>query len=219
MTYPELLALLLADARLPAAGHTQSGGLEPALLGGMAPSRVRDYMAARLETVTRVEAATAVVTRARLLGDKPLTPVLRAWSARTPSPAVRSNAHLQGRALLRLTRTLWPGHRQLSLDGPLTPRAMVLGAIAAVAGIDAAALTRVVAYDDLQTVASAALKLHPDDPARTTGWVHDCFPLVDLLTAEVATLTDPADIPCVGAPQFEVWAQAHATTPRRLFSA
>jgi urease accessory protein len=36
--HPELLLMLLADARLPTSGHTQSGGLEPALLGGLDPA-------------------------------------------------------------------------------------------------------------------------------------------------------------------------------------
>ncbi|MDQ2758215.1 MAG: urease accessory protein UreF, partial [Actinomycetota bacterium] len=57
--------MLLADARLPTSGHTQSGGLEPALLGGLEPAQVRDYCRTRLETVTRTEAAVAVVARAR----------------------------------------------------------------------------------------------------------------------------------------------------------
>ncbi|MBE9928093.1 urease accessory protein UreF, partial [Cellulosimicrobium cellulans] len=54
---------LLADARLPTGGHTQSAGLEPALRAGMPAARVPDYVRARLATVTRTEAATAVVAR------------------------------------------------------------------------------------------------------------------------------------------------------------
>jgi hypothetical protein len=36
LSYPEYAAMLLADGRLPVGGHTQSAGLEPALLGGLA---------------------------------------------------------------------------------------------------------------------------------------------------------------------------------------
>jgi len=35
----------------------------------------------------------------------------------------------------------------------------------------------------------------------------------------VAPLTDPADIPAGGAPLVELWAEIHATTTERLFSA
>ncbi len=54
-------SMLLADARLPTGSHTQSGGLEPALLDGMAVGSVPDYLAARLGTVVRVDAGVAVV--------------------------------------------------------------------------------------------------------------------------------------------------------------
>ncbi len=40
------LALLLADARLPVAGHTQSGSLEPALAAGL-PVDIPAYSALR----------------------------------------------------------------------------------------------------------------------------------------------------------------------------
>ena len=59
--HPELLLMLLADARLPTSGHTQSGGLEAALLGGLEPAHLDEYCRTRLETVTVTEAATAVV--------------------------------------------------------------------------------------------------------------------------------------------------------------
>ncbi|HEY3559493.1 MAG TPA: urease accessory UreF family protein [Kribbella sp.] len=64
----ELVAMMLADGRLPAGGHTQSGGLEPAVRAGLGAdgkelADVAAYARDRLRTVTRVEAATAVVTR------------------------------------------------------------------------------------------------------------------------------------------------------------
>ncbi len=71
----------------------------------------------------------------------------------------------------------------------------------------------------MQTVASAALKLLPLDPAVTTSWVHDALPLVADLADAVADLTEPGRIPANAAPQTELWAQAHATSTRRLFSA
>jgi urease accessory protein len=96
---------------------------------------------------------------------------------------------------------------------------MALAAAATAVGLPPAQLARVVGYDDLQTVASAALKLLPLDPAETTGWVHDALPLVAEVSDAVAHLTDPADIPATAAPQSELWAEAHGRSTRRLFSA
>src|SRR6266516_3660343 len=65
---PEVVALMLADARLPTGGHTQSAGLEPAVRAGLGAEGkqlgdVVSYARDRLRTVTRVEAAVAVVAR------------------------------------------------------------------------------------------------------------------------------------------------------------
>jgi urease accessory protein len=95
----------------------------------------------------------------------------------------------------------------------------VLGAVAAEAGLPALELGRVVGYDDVQTVLAAGLKLLPLDPADATAWCVELLPDVDRLAHEVSTLTAATDIPATGSPQIEGWAQAHARTTRRLFSA
>ena len=117
---PELVALMLADARLPTGGHTQSAGLEPAVRAGLGAdgtrlSDVAGYAADRLRTITRVEAATAVVARYCALGGESgqvvgrrLTAVEAAWAARTPSQALRAASRRQGRAYLRLASRMWP---------------------------------------------------------------------------------------------------------------
>jgi len=207
------IALLLADARLPVAGHTQSGGLEPALAAGL--DDVPSYLALRLATVTRTEAATAVVTRAHLLRGEGLDPVLDAWAARTGSGAMRDTSRELGRGLLRLAMRLW----DLPPLPPRVPRPVVLGAVAAATGLGAADLAEVVGYDDLQTVASAALKLRPLDPAVATGWVVTALPLLATLVSSVAHLDSPADIPATSSPWIEQLAEAHADTTRRLFRA
>jgi len=218
----ELLLMLLADARLPVAGHTQSGGLEPAVRAGLSAAGVPAYLTARLDTVVAVEAGTAVVARHRLLAGRPLEPVVAAWAARTPAPALRAAARTQGRALARLAGRLWPGSPHLAALGTLdrpAPRAVVLGAVAAAAGLDACGLALLVAYDDLQTVAASALKLLPLDPAEATCWVHGALPAAVDLAAAYAGLTDPTDIPARSAPQTDLWAQLHDQTTRRLFRA
>ena len=80
-------------------------------------------------------------------------------------------------------------------------------------------LARLVAYDDAQTVAAASLKLEPVDPAETTTWVLAAGPDIDDVVAEVSHLTDPDHIPAHGAPLMEQWAEHHARTTERLFSA
>ena len=217
----DLLMMLLGDARLPVAGHTQSATLEGGVQQGLTAAEVPLYVAARLSTSVRVEAATAVVARHHLGHGLDLGPVVRAWSARVPSPALRRASRTQARALLRISGRLWPESEAVAVVSSLpgVPRPVALGAAAVAVGLPSGALARVVGYDDVQTVASAALKLLPLDPAETTSWVHDALPLVADLASSVSHLTDPALIPAIVAPQTELWAQAHAHSTRRLFSA
>jgi urease accessory protein len=73
MSSAQLVALMLADARLPTGGHTQSAGLEPAVKAGLDATGVAAYAGSRLATVVRVEAGTAVVARhLTLSGGDPL---------------------------------------------------------------------------------------------------------------------------------------------------
>jgi urease accessory protein len=218
------LALLLADARLPAAGHTQSAGVEPGLTRGLDPSDLPAYCRIRLATVVRTEAASAVVARHHALAGSSLDPVEAAWAARTPSDAMRATARLLGRGLLRLARRAWPDAVATWATDAQPPRALVLGAIAAAPGpgtapMPAVELARVVAYDDVQTVLSAALKLLPLDPADAAAWCVELLGDVDRLAEQVATLTATTDIPATGSPLIEGWAQDHARSSRRLFSA
>jgi len=142
-----------------------------------------------------------------------------AWAARTPSDAMRATSRSLGRGLLRLATRAWPGAVAHWPAEHHPPRPVVLGAIAAEAGLPPVDLARVVAYDDVQTVLAAALKLLPLDPADAASWCVGLLPDIDALAAEVAERTSPADIPATGSPLIEGWAQAHARTTRRLFSA
>ncbi|SFK17513.1 urease accessory protein UreF [Cellulomonas sp. KH9] len=242
-----LVLAMLADARLPTGAHAHSAGLEPAVQAGLlttthprevdpAPgsndpsarmrgragaedvTRVPALARTRLRTVTATEAGAAVVARHVWLDRGDLRPVEDAWAARTPSPAVRDAARRLGRGYLRLALALWPD----ALAGAFVPRTapprpLVAGAIGAVTGLDALQVALLVGYDDVQTIASAALKLAPLDPATTTRWVLDLHPDVADMARGVAHLTDPDDIPSAGAPMTDAWAQAHARTTRRLF--
>lgn len=219
MAHPDLLTMLLADARLPVAGHTQSGTLEGAVMAGLGPADVPSYLRTRLVGVTRVEAGTAVAARRAVLDGTPLGDVDMAWAARTVAPSLRSASRVQARALLRLCGQVWPATVEPLRAVPGASRAVVLGAVAAGLGLGADALARLVAYDDVQTVCAAALKLLPLDPSVVTGWVVDALPHVEGVVAATAGIDGPAAIPAVAVPQIEAWAQAHARTTRRLFRA
>lgn len=217
----ELLMMLLADARLPVAGHTQSGGLEPAVQQGLTADAVPLYLAARLQSVLRVEAGTAIVALRHFNRDLPVEPVVRSWAARTPSPALRKASRTQARAFTRISNRLWPDSAYLARLEALVgaPRPVAVAAAAATVGLSARSLAHLIGYDDVQTVSAAALKLLPLDPSTATGWVHDILPEIAALAEDVAGLGDPTLIPADSGPQIEVWAQAHAVSSRRLFSA
>ena len=217
----ELLLMLLADARLPTAGHTQSGGLEPALRGGLDPSQLVDYCRARLATVTLTEAATAVVCRHRALVGQGTEDVELAWAARTPSDAQRTASRAMGRAYRRLALHLWPDSAVLGELGAVRhlSRPRVLGLVAAAGGLGSGQLVRLVGYNDVQTVVSASLKLSPGDPMEAAGWVLGLREDIESMVPKCTDLIDPEAIPAASSPVVEAWAQAHASTTRRLFSA
>lgn len=220
---PELVALMLADARLPTGGHTQSAGLEPAVAAGLGPAEVAAYAHDRLRTVVRVEAGTAVVARHLTCTGGDPRDVEPHWAARTPSPALRTAARLQGRGYLRLAQRIWPTVLDhLPADTPSSaglPRSVVLGVIGAVTGLEAAQVVRLVGYDDAQTVTAASLKLLPVDPITAAGWLSGLHPDIEGLATALAGLTDPKDIPADGAPLVDAHAQKHATERMRLFRA
>ncbi|RZT17411.1 urease accessory protein [Kribbella sp. VKM Ac-2569] len=230
----ELVAMMLADGRLPTGGHTQSGGLEPAVRAGLGAdgkqlADVAAYARDRLRTTTRVEAAVAVVT---LCGTNvapddenvPQNPdtvalVEAAWAARVPSHVVRGVSRRQGRLLLRLARRVWPDvSTYLPNDGEIA-RPVVLGVVGAVTGLSAEQVARTIAYDDAQTVIAASLKLLPVDPADAATWLAGLHDDIEWLVKDVASLTRIDEIPADGAPLIDVFAHNHAIERMRLFHA
>ncbi len=224
---PTTVLLLLADGRAPVGGNVNSGGLEPALQGGMSPTEVRRFLVARLRTSAAVEAGVAVVTRHAVESAAGAALTLRIdeiedhWAARTPGPAQRDASRLLARGYLRLARNLWPSTVLDDLDArtPRPSRGLVVGAIAALARIPALDTARLVLYEEAQAIVAAFLKLHPTDPATGSRWALEACAHLEPLIAELSALTDPADIPATGGPQTEMWAEAHASAPERLFRA
>lgn len=99
------------------------------------------------------------------------------------------------------------------------PRPVVIGVIGAVTGLSAEQVARIVAYDDVQSVVSASLKLLPVDPADAATWLAGLHDDIEELVADVAPLTDIEKIPAHGAPLIDQLAQNHATERMRLFHA
>ena len=270
MSSPEVVALMLADGRLPTGGHTQSAGLEPAVRAGLGAdgkqlADVAAYARDRLRTVTRVEAAVAVLARHVTLADPTpscrfrrenvavadqnrrlsddsaegevgasgaraggvrgaaagsgLAVVERAWAARTPSEVLRGVSRRQGRAYLRLAARVWPGVLlHLRADSEVA-RPVVVGVIGGVTGVSAEQVARLVAYDDVQTVVAASLKLLPVDPADAASWLAGLHDDIERLVTDVAPLTEVDKLPADGAPLIDVFAQNHANERMRLFHA
>lgn len=216
-------AMLLADGRFPSGAHTQSAGVEPAMLSGMKVSQVPNYLQARLSTVTLVEAAASVVARSVWLEtDGPvrftaLRDVDEAWRVRTPSRALRDASDLLAHSLLRTVGAVWPV--VLPTTGPPWCRSVVMGATAAVTGLSSTELARLIAYEDVQTVISAAMKLDPFDPAVAVRWAAGVAAEVEALASRVASVTAPDDIPACSGPQIEAWGETHRFAERRLFRA
>ena len=124
-----------------------------------------------------------------------------------------------GRGYLRLAARVWPAvGAHLPPDAEIA-RPVVLGVLAAVSGLSAEQTARLTGYDDVQTIAAAALKLLPVDPREATGWVTSLYPDIQQLAADLADLTDPALIPGPGAPLIDALAELHATRGIRLFHA
>lgn len=235
------LSLLLADGRLPVGAHTQSAGVEPGFRHGMTRDQLADYIAVRLRTVTKVEAATAVLARSCYLehlarscylepheANTPdsdaadrvelldaLAVIDAAWRARTVSEALREASDLLGRSYLRMARGVWP----VDLGDHRFARPVVVGVVAAVAGVGAEQLARVVAFDDVQTSVSAALKLAPFDPIEGVRISVAAGPGVERLVASVCGIRRIEDLPADSAPLIEHWAQSHQREQRRLFRA
>lgn len=211
-------ALLLGDARLPVGGHTQSAGLEPAILAGLRARDVPGYLRVRLMTVSRVDAATLALGMRALRGaDYGLDLVHAHWSARTPSHVQRRAAEHASHGYLRLAKRLDP--RRSAAAGVPATRPLAMALLADILACDPLEAVRVLLHDEIQTITSAALKLLPLDPVTSVEWAIAAHPLAETIAAEAAAVSHPRDIPSPSAPETEAWIHAHATTPRRLFSA
>lgn len=210
-------ALLLGDARLPVGGHTQSAGLEAAVMAGLGVDDVPAYLRLRLETVSRVDAGTLVAGLAAVRGAEFTVGDVHAhWVARTPSQVQRRAAEHASHGYLRLARRLDPALATVVVPAV---RPLTMALLADVLGLDAVRAAQVLLHDEIQTITSAALKLLPLDPVTVVEWALDVHPVAQRLAAEAAAVSHPRNIPSPSAPLVEAWIHDHAQSSRRLFSA
>ncbi len=218
--------LLLADSRFPSGSYAHSLGLEQAVNDGL--TDVPAFIRARLRLVAAADARFAVEARRACIPPvyRGQTPVYmwdtraldREWAARTPSPVLREGARRLGAQLLRSAAAVWPGGVIASyrVESTGTPRPIALGVVAAAAGLGDEDVALLALYDDAATVASAALKLLPLDPAVTAGWLADLAPQLSLLARSVAL--DRGPLPAAAAVAIELAASIHREQRERLFA-
>jgi urease accessory protein len=217
----DALALLLADSRFPSGGYAHSHGLEQAVADGL--TVVPAFVRARQRLVAAADARVAVAAR-RAAADESLEALIDLddeWSARCPSPELRAAARRLGAQLLRSAATVWSDHRIAAYReaSTATPRPVALGVVAAAAGLEDEAVALLSLYDDAATVASAALKLLPLDPAVTARWLAELAPELEAAAREAAADRRPvADQPAPAAIALELAATAHQERRERLFA-
>lgn len=216
--------MLLSDGRFPTGSYAHSGGLEPAVSEGLTEGEVPGFLAARLATVARCDAAIAVTAR-RAASREDLGMLLRLddeAQARCASPPMREAASGLGSQLLRTAVTVWPdssivaSYRSASES---TPRPVAFGAVASAAGLDDQSTAAALMYDDAASVTSAALKLLPVDPAVAARWLREAGGTIESVAAEMASCEpDLWSLPTAFAPLLEARSISHAAEERRLFA-
>jgi urease accessory protein len=207
--------LTLADSRLPAGGHTHSGGIEQAIAAGVVhdPGSLATFLRRRLATSGAVAAGLAAAACAAS-GDAARLGALDAEAdARTPSPALRTASRQQGRGLVRVGRRAWPSAAWDAL--PAQPHhPIVLGVAAAAGGLPPCDAAHAAAYLSISGPATAAQRLLALDPLTVAAITARLAPDVDA-TAESALGTG---LPAATDPLLDLLAEVHAARKDRFFA-
>jgi urease accessory protein len=222
----EVLRLLLADSRLPAGGHAHSLGVESAVN----VARVTDtatlhtFIVERLNGSALTAASFAAATVALMSDHSPVIALeqLRVeLTARTPSQAQRRASMNQARALLRITRTIWPDvveGAEWAIYAPLALGVTVYGA-----GLTAADAALLSVQGSVNQSTSAALRLLGLDPVHLVALHVELAPLIADIAeqannAAAEHATAPESLPALGLPLLDVRAEIHARQEVRLFA-
>ena len=207
--------LTLADSRLPAGGHTHSGGVEQAITAGLVrdPASLAAFLLRRLTTSGAVAAGLAAAGCVAS-GDAGRLAVLDAEAdARTPSPALRAASRQQGRGLVRVGRRTWPSASWDAL--PAAPHhPVVLGVAAAAGGLTARDAAAAAAYLSVSGPATAAQRLLAMDPLTVAAVTARLAPEIDAVARTAVEVGLPADTD----PLLDLLAEVHAPRKDRFFA-
>jgi urease accessory protein len=209
--------LALADSRLPAGGHTHSGGVEQAIAVGVVTDAgsLATFLRRRLATAGAVAAGLAAAACAACAaGDVDrLARLDDEADARTPSPALRAASRQQGRGLVRVGRRVWPSAAWDALpDRPHHP--VALGVAAAAAGLAPVDAASAAAYLSISGPATAAQRLLAMDPLAVAAVTGRLSPDVDATAAEAVS----AGLSAATDPLLDLLAEAHAARKDRFFA-
>ncbi|MGY1704157.1 urease accessory protein UreF [Geodermatophilus sp. SYSU D00697] len=206
--------LTLADSRLPAGGHTHSGGVEQAIAAGLVhdPSSLAAFLLRRLATSGAVAAGLAAA--ACQGGD--LAVLDAEADARTPSPALRAASRQQGRGLVRVGRRAWPSPLWDAL--PAAPHHPVaLGIAAATGGLTPRDAAAAAAYLSVSGPATAAQRLLAMDPLTVAAVTARLAPEIDAV-ADGSLCSAVGSLPADTDPLLDLLAEVHATRGDRFFA-
>jgi urease accessory protein len=208
--------LLLADGRFPDGSHAHSFGMEAAVVLGRVhdPETLQQYIAVRLWTTTRTDAAAAALA-AR--GDHPLDDIDSALTLRLPGRATRDASRSLGRSLVRTAARLWPGREPRLVSGrpPLQP--VALGAVAALSGCGPREAALCTTHAAAASLSSAALRLLGLDPFSVAGVLAELRGAVGEVADSVLDIVDPAYLPSASTPLAELDPEFQRTIEPRLF--
>jgi urease accessory protein len=209
----DLLELLLSDGRFPGGGFAHSGGLEAAVADGSVASvaSLRAFVEGRLVTVGLVEAWVAAAA-CRVAPDGEALAALEIEAlAHVPAPVLRAASAAQARGLRATAAVLWP----IVADCPAAVHAVVLGAVAAAAGLSPTAAARAAVHACVMGPCAAAPKLWAVDTV-------DALAVAVALAPVAASVVDQAlaapVCPVRSAPWLELRSDAHARAEVRLFA-
>jgi urease accessory protein len=226
--------LTLADSRLPAGGHTHSGGVEQAIAAGIVhdPRSLEVFLRRRLTTAGATAAGLAAAAcRAARPGEQRRASLARLDAeadARTPSPALRQASRQQGRGLVRVGRRAWPTAAWDDLPAhPHHP--LALGVAAAAAGLLPADAAQAAAYLSITGSATAAQRLLAMDPITVATVTARLAAEVDAVGAgaDQAAAGEPAPVdgepgpvwlPAGTDPLLDLLAEVHADRDDRYFA-
>jgi urease accessory protein len=209
--------LTLADSRLPAGGHTHSGGVEQAIAAGVLsdPASLTRFLRRRLATSGAVAAGLAAAA-CRAVDDADVVGRLSVLDAeadaRTPSPALRAASRQQGRGLVRVGGRAWPHPAWAALPAhPHHP--LALGVAAATGGLAPRDAAAAAAYLSISGPATAAQRLLAMDPITVAAVAARLGPEVDAVAGASAT-----GLPAAADPLLDLLAEVHAVRKDRFFA-